>query len=372
MRVAIVTECFLPEMNGVTNSVMQVTEQLRNNGHEVLVVAPGEGPRRYQGARVVRTRAVAHPAYKTLPVGLPTTELGTTLAQWKPDVVHLAGPIAFGAYASRVTRQLNLPTVAIYQTDWAGFLGQYGLGMTGPAVWRWLAGVHRRAALTLAPSSAAVADLQRAHIPNVERWGRGVDADRFHPGRMNAQLRQQLAPNGEVIVGYVGRLAREKRVDMMAAVSDVPGVQVVIVGDGPDRARLERLLPRAKFVGFQSGEALAEHYASLDVFVHTGAHDTFCQAVQEAMASGVPVAAPSAGGPADLVRHGRSGWLWDPDDDLSLRWAVDDLAGDPVRRKQMGAYGRQLAEGRTWPVLVGQLVRHYEKVRQRDQQEVAA
>ena len=140
-------------------------------------------------------------------------------------------------------------------------------------------------------------------------WRRGVDSTLFHPGRRDEAIRRALAPNGETVVGYVGRLAAEKRVDLLAATAGLRGVRVVVVGDGPARAALQKALPDAVFVGERHGTQLARLYASLDVFVHTGPLETFCQAVQEALASGVPVVAPAAGGPLDLVQPGRTGYL---------------------------------------------------------------
>jgi phosphatidylinositol alpha 1,6-mannosyltransferase len=160
----------------------------------------------------------------------------------------------------------------------------------------------------------------------------------------------------------VGRLAREKRVDLLAHLAEQPGVRLVIVGDGPQRARLERRLPGAAFLGFQSGANLSQAVASLDLFVHTGADETFCQAVQEALAAGVPVLAAGAGGPLDLVQHGVNGWLWPPDRPDLLRPAVHALVVDPARRAAMAAAAHHSVEGRTWSVVGDQLLAHYRSV----------
>lgn len=208
-------------------------------------------------------------------------------------------------------RHLSLPTVAVFQTDLAGFARRYSLWrrVGDDVIWSWLRRIHERADLTLVPSRAALAQLRQQRFPRLARWGRGVDVDRFHPRHRDDALRADLAADGEVLVGYVGRLAPEKRVDRLATLADLPGVRLVIVGAGPDERALRRALPDAAFLGFRSGHALAQAYASLDVFVHTGVDETFCQAVQEALASGVPVVAPAFGGPIDLVQPGRTGYL---------------------------------------------------------------
>lgn len=136
-----------------------------------------------------------------------------------------------------------------------------------------------------------------------------MDTARFHPEFRDAALRRELAPDGELLVGYVGRLAPEKRVDLLSGAAELPGVRVVVVGDGPSGPALRTALPGARFLGRRTGADLARIFASLDVFAHTGPFETFCQTVQEAMASGVPVIGPAAGGPLDLVDHGRTGLL---------------------------------------------------------------
>jgi phosphatidylinositol alpha 1,6-mannosyltransferase len=267
--------------------------------------------------------------------------------------------VVLGAGGLTAARELDVPAVAVFQTDVAGFIRRYGLGAASPAVWRWLRHLHARADLTLAPSSPLLAELERRGVPRLALWARGVDQERFNPGHRSDSLRARLAPNGEVLVGYVGRLAAEKRPRMLAALSGIPGTRLVVVGDGPEEARLRRLLPEAAFTGFRTGRELSELVASLDVFVHTGADETFCQAVQEGLASGVPVVAPAAGGPLDLVRPGHNGLLFDPDDAADMRTAVAALAGDPLLRRLMSLNARRSVRGRSWDMICDQLLGHY-------------
>ncbi|OLT48756.1 alpha-mannosyltransferase [Saccharomonospora sp. CUA-673] len=367
VRVAIVTESFLPQVNGVTNSVLRVVEHLTARGDDVLVVAPGAGPEEYRGAPVVRVPSVDLPVVNTLPVGVPTRTVLTALAQFVPDVVHLASPFVVGARGLAAARRLGVPTVAVYQTDIAGFAEAYGLGLGARAAWRWVRRLHSRADRTLAPSSDSAHQLRLHGVPRVHRWGRGVDIERFDPAHADPDLRARLAPDGELLVGFVGRLAPEKEVGRLAALADVPGVRVVVVGDGPELESLRAALPDAAFLGAQYGDDLATAYASLDLFVHTGPHETFCQAVQEAMASGLPVLAPAAGGPRDLVDHGVTGLLLPPhrgDFEAALPEAIDLLRPADVRA-EMAEAGRRAVLGRTWPAVCGQLVGHYEAVRGR-------
>jgi phosphatidylinositol alpha 1,6-mannosyltransferase len=364
VRVAIVTESFLPQVNGVANSVLRVVEHLRSQAHEVLVIAPGPGPADYLGAPVVRIPALDFPGVSSLPIGVPTRTVLTAMAAFGPDVVHLASPFVVGARGLAAARRLRVPSVAVYQTDIAGFAAAYGFGIGARAAWRWVRRLHSRAGRTLAPSSDSVEQLRLRGIPRVHRWGRGVDIEQFSPANADPALRTALAPNGELLVGFVGRLAPEKEVDRLTALAGMPGVRVVVVGDGPELGGLRARIPGAVFLGALYGEELAAAYASFDVFVHTGPHETFCQTVQEAMASGLPVLAPDAGGPKDLVLPGRTGFLLPADRPgfaEALVAKVEDLRDDALRAR-LGEKARKVVLGRTWPAVCAELVEHYEAV----------
>ncbi|GAC1444849.1 MAG: glycosyltransferase family 1 protein [Mycobacteriales bacterium] len=359
---AVVTESFLPQVNGVTNSVLRVCEQLQGRGHEVLVVAPGPGPTEWAGAQVVRAPSLPLPGYSSFRLARPWPLLGRTLAAFRPDIVHLASPAVLGAQAAFTARQLGMPVVAVYQTDLAGFASRYGLAAAEKGIWGWLRRVHGTAARTLAPSRHAVLALQRNGVQRVARWQRGVDLQRFSPGHRDDALRRHLAPRGKHLVGYVGRLANEKEVGLLAALANVPDAHLVVVGSGPQESQLRRQLPTASFLGFQSGSRLAATFASLDVFVHTGSHETFCQSAQEALASGVPVVAPRAGGLLDLVEPGLTGALFEPGSKQDLRTQVSALLDDPQLRAAMSVAARTSVEGRSWDVIGDQLLQHYREV----------
>ncbi|WP_268982618.1 glycosyltransferase [Streptomyces sp. HF10] len=291
----------------------------------------------------------------------PQPAPGRGPGEHRPDVVHLASPFVLGARGMAAAARLGLPAVAVYQTDLAGYARTY-MGAGEAAAWRRIRAVHAAADRTLAPSTAALGDLETHGVPRVRLWPRGVDTVRFRPDRRDEALRRELAPGGELLVGYVGRLAPEKHVELLAGVTALDGVRLVVVGDGPSHAHLTEALPGAAFLGRRTGDELARIFASLDVFAHTGPFETFCQTVQEAMASGVPVVAPAVGGPLDLVHHGRTGLLVPPRDAEAVRDAVRCLAEDPARRGAFGAAARALVEGRTWAAVGDRLIGHYEDV----------
>ena len=361
MRVAIVAECFLPAQNGVTNSVLRVVDELERNHITSMVIAPGPGPTECGASRVARVPGVKLPFYRDLSVALPNDRMRAALEEFEPDVVHLAAPAVLGMMAMREARRMGIPIVSVYQTDYAGFASRYRARGIAPIVWRLLRTLHASVDLTLAPSTSALWQLQHRGIERAVLWGRGVDLDRFNPRHRNELLHRRLAPHGDVLVGYVGRLAREKRVELLAH-AEVPRARLVVVGDGPDRRRLERKLSDAAFFGWQTGVELSQAIASLDVFVHTGADETFCQGVQEALAAGVPVVAPARGGPLDLVRHRDNGYLYPPDDTHQLRGAVGRLVERASLRRMMGAAARRSVEGHGWDVLGRELIAHYQHV----------
>ncbi|MGP5116285.1 glycosyltransferase family 4 protein [Corynebacterium casei] len=364
MRVAIVAESFLPNINGVTNSVLRVLEHLHREDHEAIVIAPGarngqEEVSDYLGFPIRRVPTVKVPMIDSLPVGVPTTVVDSELREFQPDIIHLASPFVLGAAGAFSARQLRIPAVALYQTDVAGFATTYQLSALAFGVWEWLRTIHNSCQMTLAPSSLTIADLEHHHIKNVRHWGRGVDAVRFHPSKRSESLRKQWDPTGNKrIVGFVGRLAAEKGVHRLSALNDREDIQLVIVGDGPERPLLEAQLPNAVFTGALGGEALAHAYASLDIFVHAGEFETFCQAIQEAQASGVPTIGPRAGGPVDLIEEGVNGYL------LEVDTFIEDLpaAVDAIDSPDFGVNARASIENKTWEALCRQLMGYYEEV----------
>jgi phosphatidylinositol alpha 1,6-mannosyltransferase len=362
VRIAIVAESFPPDVNGVAHCTLRVAEHLVARGHQPLVIAPAPardapgaaGPFPYP---VLRLRSVPVPRYRHFRTALPGPRLRSAVAGHRADLVHLASPFVLGAGRPR------LPTVAVYQTDMPGYARVYRTGRLGEAAaWGWLRRIHNAADRTLAPSTASAASLRAHGVERVWVWGRGVDTRLFDPARRSEALRRDLAPGGEVLAGYVGRLAPEKGVDLLGQVAALPGARLVVVGGGPAEAALRRSLPGAVFLGPRYGTELAEIYASLDIFVHSGARETFGQTLQEAAASGLPVVAPAAGGPLDIVSDGVTGLLVPPGAPEALAGAVARLAGDPAMRAAMGQAGRQKVLGRTWPALGDELIGHYAEI----------
>lgn len=359
MRIAIVTEAFLPQVNGVTNSVLRLLEYCKGQGHEVLVIAPeSEGaPNHYLGYKIKHVPSIS--MKKLIPVGVPSRALEPLLEGFAPNVIHLASPIFLGHYVTKIAKRMGIPTVSVYQTDIAGFARHYGLTIAHSSLWRWIARIHQNSDMTLAPSQWSCRELEDNGVKNVRLWKRGVNLENFQPSRRDEELRASLSDHGhKTIVGYVGRLANEKRIDDLAILDSQSDIQIVIVGVGPAESKLRKALPHARFVGYQSGLELARYVASFDLFVHTGKHETFCQSIQEALASGVPVIGPNSGGPVDLIEHGKTGLLIDTAKPLELLAAVEILRSSQSFA-QMRRNAREAVKHRTWDYINTQLMNHY-------------
>ena len=305
MRVAIVTESFLPHLNGVTTSVCRVAECLRDRGHEAVILAPRPAPSSHAGYAV---HGLASVPVRQFPVGLPMGgEVEAVLADFAPDVVHVASPFVLGASALSAAARLDLPTVAVYQTDMPSYIRQHGPGAVGRgaarAAWRWIRRMHEMADLTLAPSSATLAELRAHGIPRTAavgaRGGRGAVPPRLarrrrHPG---------AAPVARAAGAGAGRATSDGSHPRRSCTGSppspaCPNLRVVLVGEGPtrhdDAATLAAAGVDAVFLGRREGDDLARAYAAFDLFVHTGTRETFGQTLQEAAATGLPVVAPPA------------------------------------------------------------------------------
>lgn len=355
----------MPQINGVTNSVLRVIEHLTRNGHEALVIAPEspDGPKEYLGTRIKRVPALGVTPLLPigLPVGVPTKRMEYLLDGFAPDVIHLASPFALGAYAARIAKRMGIPTLSVYQTDLAGFARHYRLNIAHGSLQKIVGKIHANTNRTLAPSNPARRDLENVGVKNVHLWRRGVNSELFNPTKRDAQLRHSWGAPKKLIVGYVGRLAQEKRLNDLAILDKDPRIQLVIVGDGPIREKLQKELRNTLFTGFMTGADLATAYASFDLFIHPGPNETFCQAVQEALASATPCIVPLTGGPSDLVTHGRTGYVIDTQDPNELISAVNSyvLRED---REEIRSLCRSSVVERSWERVNNQLLAHYDSL----------
>ncbi|MDW8214396.1 MAG: glycosyltransferase family 1 protein [Roseiflexaceae bacterium] len=365
MRIALITETFLPNVNGIVTTLCRLLEHLHNEGHEALLFAPQGAPASYAGAQVIPLRGVPFPLYPDIRFTPPQPGIVPALRKFRPDLIHLAGLMVLGPAARFAARQLRIPAIATYHTNLPAYSVHYGLGALRQAAYSYLRWIHNACALTLCPSSAILADLRERGFRRLRLWGRGVDTVRFHPAHRRDDWRAAVGARAdERVLLYVGRLAAEKRLDLLAeALRDMEGIRLVLVGDGPARPQLERRFAGmpVTFTGFLNGHDLAVAYASSDVFVFPSDTETFGQVVQEAMASGLPVVAARAGGVIDLVRDEETGVFFAPGSAYSLRTAVSRLVANPGLSSAYGQAGRAAAEQRSWPRVLDELMGYYRR-----------
>ena len=369
MRVLISAESFLPRSNGVTNSVLRVSRYLKSQGHEVLIIASGDGPSRVEEIEIRRVPALA--LKRIAQVDIPRVKVKTLipiLEEFNPDIIYLASPFLLGEQVRKAGIRCGIPVIANYQTDVSGFIDFYGLNTAKTIVEKRLKKIHKGSTLTLAPSTESISFLRSLGIENIRHWGRGVDLEQFNPAWRSEKLRKYWGADSDtLIIGFVGRLAPEKQVHKLASIGDVgllAGKQIlqVIVGEGPTRETLEKSLPKAVFTGHLNGKELSKAVASMDLLITTGENETFCQVIQEAMAAGLAVIAPNAGGPKDLISDGVDGFLYEPGENLDIRKKVLRAIFDREQLEKMSLAAYSKVQGKTWDQVCHQLLSIFSEV----------
>jgi glycosyltransferase involved in cell wall biosynthesis len=355
VRIALVSDTYTPQVNGVTTVVARIVHVLREFGHDVVVVAPrypGHGAPPHPGE--LRIPSTAFPPYPAIRLSLP--QFGTVarfLDQFQPDVVHVATEGPLGLTGRRYAVRRHIPLITSYHTNFPQYARHYGAGIVEPLVWKWLRWFHRPAVLTQTPGEAVRDELLRRGIGKPIVWGRGVDTVQFHPGRRSAGWRRWLAGGDDTaIVLHVGRLAAEKNIDVLAeawiAARERVGQRAtfVLAGEGPETRRLLMRLPWVRQLGFLDRGRLADVYASADICVLPSKTETCGLVALEAMASGVAVVAADAGGFRESIVHGRSGLLVAPDDATGFAAEILSLVIAPQRRAEIATAARAAAVAR--------------------------
>jgi glycosyltransferase involved in cell wall biosynthesis len=316
-HLAIVTETYRPEINGVALTLGRLADRLCRSGHRVSVVRPrqrADGEQAPDGESLVR--GVPLPGYAGLQIGLARPR--TLAALWsgdRPDAVYIATEGPLGWVALIAARRLGIRAVSGFHTNFHSYSRHYGLGRLQPLVGAGLSAFHRRSDATIVASPEVRDALRRDGVERVSVVGRGVDARLFDPDRRCRALRASWgATDTDVVALYVGRIAGEKNlplaVDAFRAIQrGLPAARFVLVGDGPARAALAHRHPDLRFAGVRTGEDLARHYASADLFLFPSETDTFGNVTIEAMASGLPVVAFDYAAARQHITHGQEGWL---------------------------------------------------------------
>ena len=370
MRVAIITETFLPKVDGIVKVACLLLDHLMKRDIEAMVIAPryGEGTA-YNDVPIRSLPSLSVPLYPEARLGFPTFSLFRDLADFQPDIAHLFHPVTAGIPTMAMLKWMGVPTVTSFHLDYAQLAYQYSvgpldLGFTRPLVNALTTSVFNWADCSLAPSMLVQRQMRHLGIANVGLWRRGVDADAFNPAFRSPEMRAEMTrgnPDDTVLL-YVGRLSDEKQLEhIRPTLESLPNIRLVLVGDGPARPDLERHfagLP-VTFMGYLRGERLSQAYASADIFVFPSRLETFGLVVIEAMAAGLPVVASRVGGVADIVSEGVNGYTFGSGDTALLLEGVRKIASSRDNMRWMGRQARAYAEQQSWDVIMDELIEIY-------------
>lgn len=363
LRISLITETFAPQVNGVANTLARLCEGLRARGHYVELVRPRQSTEQglANSSELLLCRGWPLPGYPGLQWG--QSSMHKLLRRWqrkRPDVLYIATEGPLGLSALRAARRLGISAVSGFHTNFQQYTHNYGLGLLERLLTHYLRWFHNRTRLTLVPSASQRLQLERRGFERIELLSRGVDSQRFHPAKRCAVLRESWGlGDNDIALLHVGRLAAEKNLGLLARCTHAlqagypqRRIKLVIVGDGPQRAALEKQLPQAIFCGTRTGEDLAMHYACGDVFLFPSLSDTFGNVVLEALASGLGVVAYDEAAAAQHIRHGHNGAVAMPGDEAAFIEAAAWLLEGEETLRRIRLNARQHASRQGWQAII--------------------
>lgn len=365
-RIAVVTETYPPEVNGVARTIGMMVAGLHERGHTIQLVRPRQGasdaPAVLERLETLLRPGMPLPGYRALRIGLPSRR--ALLRAWsarRPDVVQIVTEGPLGASALAAARKLGIPAVSEFHTNFHRYSRHYGLGLFASLVAAHLRRLHNRAQRTLVPTAEVRDELRAAGYRELSVVGRGIDLELFRPERRSAELRAHWhATENDLVALYVGRLAPEKNLPLFVEAAQamravVPRLRVVVVGDGPEGPALRASRPEFVFAGAHTGVALAQHYASADVFLFPSLTETFGNVTTEAMASRLAIVAFGYAAARQYLRHRHSALLAPVGDAGAFVEAAQEMAADPRLREAVREAAVAAARGLTWHRVIDDL-----------------
>ncbi|MGJ7922540.1 glycosyltransferase family 4 protein [Neobacillus sp. LXY-4] len=368
MKIALFTDTFYPDINGVAGTLKRFTDYLASQNISVKIFAPDTHSEEYVSSQLYRFKSLPFFLYPECRLAFPNLlDIKSELQSFGPDLIHVATPFNMGLCGVYYAKKLNIPLVGSYHTDFHYYLQYYDLLFLAKYLWKYMNWFHRPFKKVFVPSYETMIQLKRHGFTKLELWPRGVDCQLFHPFYNKHEVRRKLGVTGKHLLTYVGRLAPEKDVSLLLELARlIPAdmnVQWLLVGDGPLRETLEKEAPsNMLFTGYLKGEVLAEVYAASDVFVFPSSSETFGNVVLEALASGTPVVGAKAGGVKNIIQSGLTGKLVEPGNVQEFLDAIQMLLNHDSLRFQMGMEGRKYALTQKWEHIFENLLSSYEDV----------
>lgn len=370
MRLALFTDTFVPQMNGVALTLGRLTDYLNRKGIEHLVFSPKSTADMVYSDPIRPVTSIPFFLYPECRLALPNlAAIRTELDRFGPDLLHMATPFNLGLCGLHYARKHRIPHVASYHTHFDRYLAYYHMKAAIPLYWSYMKWFHHSCDATFAPSLDTLNILQEQSIDRLLLWTRGVDCALYSPEKKSISVRERYGITAPYLLLYVGRIAPEKDIDTLSEIMKLlpdsvkSQVHWLIVGDGPQLQELRDSAPsNVTFAGYKSGEELAQIYASADLFVFPSSTETFGNVVQEAMASGLPVVAANSGGVREMVRSGENGMLCAPRQPQSFVQEIIALVEDNDRMAKFRFKAREFALGRSWDAIFDQLLHDYEMI----------
>lgn len=365
MRIAVFTDTYLPQVNGVTKTLSRMKEYMRRADIESIFITPASP---VGDPDILALPGLKFFLYPELSMALPRYfYIRQVMDDFRPQVIHLATELPVGLMGLKYALSRGCPLTASYHTNFPEYLDYYNLSVLEGLAWKYLSWFHSHMRINFCPSQATARLLSRQGFPNLSIMGRGIDDEGFSPGLRSPEWRKSWnIPEDCMLLLYVGRLAVEKELEVLVkACRYLAGGpwRLMMVGDGPLRQELEQYRDeRIIFAGYRSGEELRRIYASADIFVFPSSTETYGNVILEAMASGVPVVAPRAGGVQENLIEGYNGFYFDPHDAQGMAAAIKKLMDDPSLRRELGHNACRHGQSRTWKEVFGQVFDSYRQL----------
>ena len=366
MRIAIFSDTFSPEINGVTRNLDRLVNYFSQEGIEYIVFAPESGQKTesLHENKIIRMKSYNFVFYPELKISLPNyLKVKKVIENLDVDLIHLVTPFNIGLLGLYYAKQNDIPLTASYHTNFDQYLDYYNINFIENLAWKYLRWFHNYAAINFCPSQVTLEELKERNFRNLDIWGRGIDTDLFSPDHRSKKFIEENALSEKISILYVGRAAKEKNISLILESLKKLNkkyknkIELIITGDGPELDYLKKSAPEnVIFTGFKKGLELSKIYASADIFAFSSLTETYGNVIIEAMASGLPVVAVYAGGVKENLIDKYNGLKCENDDVDEFASKLEKLILDDNFRKALSHNARNYSLDKTWQSVLEKFV----------------